>query len=1078
MPGTDSHDGATVYLPGAPEPGQLVEVRRRRWVTTGVDASTLGEEERMARDGSPQHLVSLSSIEEDALGEELSVVWEIEPGARTIENAGLPTIDGYDDPERLDAFLDAVRWGAGVDADRRAIQAPFRSGVTIEDYQLDPLVRAVDMARVSLLIADDTGLGKTIEAGLVLQELLLRHRARTILVVCPSSLQEKWRVEMQEKFGLEFRIVNSEYVSRLRRERGVRANPWKSFPRLITSMDWAKSGEALRFMKDALPAFPEYPRAFDVLVVDEAHNVAPAGSAKYALESQRTRLIRTISPHFEHRLFLTATPHNGYPESFTSLLELLDEQRFARNVMPEESERRRVVVRRLKSHIRDADGARVFPIRELETLEVDYTREESEAHRLLREYTLSRQDSAGSEASTLFADQSQPRRSTHGKVSYGEAFTHKLLKKRLFSSPAAFAATLAKHRETIARGGPRPKRNPLEDRVLRTAILRAEEAYADDDEKEEAEGEAVTIAGRSAESLTATQTELLDRLSAWATKNENRMDSKARAIVAWLDSHLKTGGEWNDERVILFTEYRATHAWLLDRLASHGYGGDRLSILHGGIHADDRQLVTSAFQADPTDAPVRILLATDAASEGIDLQNHCRYMIHLEIPWNPNVMEQRNGRIDRHGQTHERVHIWHPVGKGFDAEATGDIAVGDAAGDQEFLMRAVKKLDAIRQDLGSVGPVIERQIEEAMLGRRVRLQTETAERTAESARRYVPADRQLEARIKSIHQRLMDTRKEFHLEPDRVVRAVKLAMELADKPALRPVSLRGATDGTVFQVPPLPGSWGRAVRGLEHPYTGKPRPITFDHEVAKGRDDVVLAHLHHPLVQMCLHLLRAEVWALDDLKKLRRVTVRSVPSDEYDTPVALMWSRLVVTAANRYRVHEQLTLSGGWLRENGWARITQVRDLEPMANLGRPMERADKRTDELFGVLADRFRRFGDGVRRTVEARSRERFEILENTLRLRKEREIADRIAALDELEKAIVAKLNEKPDDQLVLFSSDESEQLRRDVESLTARLDRIPEERKLEPQAIEARYADPTPQTFPVAVVFLVPDGWEGR
>jgi superfamily II DNA or RNA helicase len=1078
MPESHAHDGATVYLPGAPKPGQLVEVRRRRWVTTGVDQSTLSEDDRIRSGGSPQHLVSLSSIEEDALGEELSVVWEIEPGARTIENAGLPTVDGYDDPERLDAFLDAVRWGAGVDADRRAIQAPFRSGVTIEDYQLDPLVRAVDMARVSLLIADDTGLGKTIEAGLVLQELLLRHRARTILVVCPSSLQEKWRVEMQEKFGLEFRIVNSEYVSRLRRERGVRANPWKSFPRLITSMDWAKSGEALRFVKDALPAFPEYPRAFDVLVVDEAHNVAPAGSAKYALESQRTRLIRTISPHFEHRLFLTATPHNGYPESFTSLLELLDEQRFARNVMPEEAERRRVVVRRLKSHIVDADGARVFPIRELETLEVDYTREESEAHRLLREYTRSRQEDPGGEASSLFDGESKSEGSSGGRKSYGEAFTHKLLKKRLFSSPEAFTTTLAKHRETIARGGPRPKRNPLDDRVLRTAILRAEEAYADDDEKEEAEGEAVTIAGRSAASLTATQASLLDRLGTWAEENRNRTDSKARAILSWLEAHIKPHGRWNDERVILFTEYRATHTWLHQILSSQGYGGDRLEILHGGVQGDDRQLVTAAFQADPSDSPVRILLATDAASEGIDLQNHCRYMIHLEIPWNPNVMEQRNGRIDRHGQKHERVHIWHPVGKGFDAEATGDVAVGDAAGDQEFLMRAVKKLDAIRQDLGSVGPVIERQIEEAMLGKRVRLQTGAAEHTAESTRRYVPADRQLEDRIERIHERLMETRKEFHLEPERVVRAVTLAMDLADKPALRSVSLSGAKEGTVFRVPPLPGSWGRAVRGLEHPYTGKPRPITFDHEVAKGRDDVVLAHLHHPLVQMCLHLLRAEVWALDDLKKLRRVTVRSVPADEYDTPIALMWSRLVVTTANRYRVHEELTLSGGWLRENGWARITQVGDLQKIENLIGPLDLGKERLDELFGVLADRFERSGDGVRRTLGARSRERFEILENTLRIRKAREIDDRIAALDDLEKAIVAKLNEEPDDQMQLFSSDESEQLRRDEEALTARLERIPKEREDEPTAIEARYADPTPQTFPVAVVFLIPDGWEGR
>ncbi|WP_159181347.1 SNF2-related protein, partial [Klebsiella pneumoniae] len=124
------------------------------------------------------------------------------------------------------------------------------------------------------LIADDVGLGKTIEAGLIIQEMLLRHRARTVLIVCPASLQEKWRVEMLEKFGLEFQIVDTAYIKRLRRERGIHANPWTSHPRLITSMDWAKSGEGLRSMRDVLPLKPSYPRKFDMLVIDEAHNIA------------------------------------------------------------------------------------------------------------------------------------------------------------------------------------------------------------------------------------------------------------------------------------------------------------------------------------------------------------------------------------------------------------------------------------------------------------------------------------------------------------------------------------------------------------------------------------------------------------------------------------------------------------------------------------------------------------------------------------------------------------------------------------------------------------------------------------
>jgi hypothetical protein len=189
----------------APEPGQIVEVRRRQWVVADVVSSNL--------EGVTQNFVTLSSIDEDGLGEELEVVWEIEPGVQVIERAGLPSITGQDDATTLDAFLDAVRWGAATNADRGFLQAPFHSGVSIEDFQLDPLVRAIDMARVSLLIADDVGLGKTIEAGLVIQELLLRHRARTVLIVCPASLQEKWRVEMLEKFGLDFRVVDTEYMS-------------------------------------------------------------------------------------------------------------------------------------------------------------------------------------------------------------------------------------------------------------------------------------------------------------------------------------------------------------------------------------------------------------------------------------------------------------------------------------------------------------------------------------------------------------------------------------------------------------------------------------------------------------------------------------------------------------------------------------------------------------------------------------------------------------------------------------------------------------------------------------------------
>ncbi|HYF62669.1 MAG TPA: SNF2-related protein, partial [Herpetosiphonaceae bacterium] len=358
-----------------PQQGQVVQVRQRRFVVTDIHQSQLPPDLLLTPARPPQHLITLSSVEDDALGEELQVIWEVEPGAQVIDHAALPAPRGFDAPERFDAFLDAVRWGTVASANVRALQAPFRSGITIEDYQLDPVVRAIQMPRANLLVADDVGLGKTVETGLVIQELMLRHRIRTALIVCPSALQIQWREQMRDKFGLQFRIVDSELMRLLRRERGLHVNPWTHYPLLITSIDFLKRDRPMRLMREALPAEgePAYPRRFDLLVIDEVHNVAPSGRGQYATDSLRTQAIRRIAPHFEHRVFLSATPHNGYPESFSALLELLDNQRFARGVTPERSQLQAIMVRRLKAEIHDWDGRPKFPQRRLDALEVAYT---------------------------------------------------------------------------------------------------------------------------------------------------------------------------------------------------------------------------------------------------------------------------------------------------------------------------------------------------------------------------------------------------------------------------------------------------------------------------------------------------------------------------------------------------------------------------------------------------------------------------------------------------------------------------------------------------------------------------------
>ena len=1038
-----------------PEPGELVEVRRRQWLVSDVDSYCL-EGDIYRR----QDMVTLESIEEDAGGEQISVIWQIEPGARILEKAGLPEVTGYDNNEQLQAFLNAVRWGIATSIDRNNLLSPFRSGITIEDYQLDPLVRAINMARVNLLIADDTGLGKTIETGLVIQELLIRHRARTVLIVAPASDLTNWQREMHEKFGLKFNIIDSEFIRNFRRERGLQANPWTAFPFLIASMDWIKQGEGFRLLKEALPSEITYPRKFDILVVDEAHNVAPSGRGEYAKASLRTRAIQRLAPHFTHHLFLSATPHNGYKESFTSLLELLDNQRFARTVEPSESQLQQVMVRRLKRDITDKDGNPVFPKRELLPLEVEYTPEERHIHELLKKFMDAR-----------FAAVDKDR------ASFGTGFVMMLLKKRLFSSPAAFARTLEKYRVSLAEGRKR-KFEKRDERSLFDAIQRAQEDAADEAEVEAAEEEAIEKNAGLAAQLSEDEADILDELCVWARRNAEREDSKAKAILKWLDGHLKRpDGEFNDERVILFTEFMDTHTWLKTILAHHGYGGEALLSLHGSLSREERDAVINAFQTRPGKAsPVRILLATDAASEGINLHNFCKYMIHVEIPWNPNVMEQRNGRIDRHGQRSKSVYIWHPVGKGFDAASSQDLAPGDIVGDGEYLLRAARKVDAIREDLGSVGGILSAQIQDAMLGKSKRLDADAQSVRRDHARKMLSLEKELTARIARLHENLQQSKADAHLSPENVRKAVETALELAGKPPLEEVrvtDVSGSGEITAWKVPAFTDSWSEASIGLAHPHTGNIRPVTFDPDCIKDRDDVVLAHLNHALVRMSLRLLREEVWKTGTSSRLHRVAVRSVPW--LKEPMAYVFSRLLIVGDDLLRLHEELTYSGGELKSDSYRREPVLKTLQQYLDASHPMNDVP---DSVFAVLRSRFAKYEESIIRSYEARSKERLDSLRSTLAHRKDSEVKDVNTLLDELEKSIRKELDVESDHEAFVqltfdFGEEDVQELKRDFAALRARLAQIPEEREKETAVIKRHYSNPRSLTFPAAVLFLVPE-----
>lgn len=1036
-----------------PQIGNLVRARDRLWVVGEVQRSTV-EPDLLARHGQRvDHLVQLASIEDDGFGDEIRVVWEVEPGTQVIERPGLPdpSAGEFDAPQRLKAFLDAVRWGAITSADAEALQAPFRAGIELEDYQLAPLVKALSMPRANLLIADDVGLGKTIEAGLVVQELLLRHRARSVMVLCPPGLCVKWQGEMAERFGLDFRILDSSMVKQLRRERGFGVNPFTHYPRLIASLDWVKLEAQRALLAEILPPDANsYPRRFDLLIVDEIHTCAPPAVGRYAIDSQRTKLIRYLAPHFEHRLFLSATPHNGYPESFQGLLELLDRQRFAKGLEPSPEALGQVMVRRLKSELAAEagprpDGSPRFPRREIHAISVDYPEEESQIHRALERY----RDAMATVARGNALAESATR------------FVTLLLKKRLLSSPAAFASTLEQHRRTLNHKAAEA-RGPMGVRALQASFARLEDDMGDEAELEEATVEALAVANRATDTVPETAIAALAEMQVWASSNKGRPDAKTSALLAWLDATCRPGGAWNAERVIVFTEFRTTLEYLRTLMTMRGLGKERLAIIHGGIDQRERQDVVERFQYDPAVTPVRILLATDAASEGIDLQRFCHRIVHVEIPFSPTRLEQRNGRVDRHGQPSPVVDIYHMVGR--------DPGQGPAAADTDFLLRVARKVEQIRSGLGSANPVLERQIEEAMLGQRRSLDEGLVDRSAQPAALSLKRmELSLRREVAALRAKLDASVIDLGIAPAAVEAVVAVGLELGRQLPLQP--MQHGQGGHVFRVPDLTGSWAGALRGLSDPITLGRRPVTFDAELARRRTDMVHLHLGHPLVLRAMRLLRAQVWAAGGDARLTRVTacVSSVPC-----LTVIAHARVVITGADGGRLHEEVVAAAGqWTG----GRLQRLGVSESKGALGQVTDQAAPR--HVCQLLAEQWDAMRAAVKAALDARATEIGVQRTRRLDARRDQEQASIAKVLSDLETSIRGQLEDlarKPEVMQLrlagLGNDDERRQLERDLGALQRRVEEIPDEIIRERERIATRYATRDVRTFPVAITFLVP------
>lgn len=1040
--------------PTLPEPGQVVEVRGSTWAVANVQAQGLPRSPADEATAQLSHVVDLQSLDEDRLGEQLSVVWELEVGHTVTPAQGLPEVvyaDAFDDPATLAGFIDAMRWGAVTSADPNRYQAPFWSGVNVEAYQLEPLRRALTTPRTNLLLADDVGLGKTIEAGLVIQELFLRHRARTAVIVCPPSLALKWQDEMREKFGLEFTIVNSELMAQVRRTHGLHANPFQLFPRVIVSMAWLPQVRAQRLLRDvyAQAANPKTGNryAFDILVVDEAHHVAPsspsaiAGGRGYAVDTQRTVAVRQLAEKCEHRLFLSATPHNGHPESFTALLEMIDPRRFARGANLDSAALKDVTVRRLKTDL----SGKGFKKRKVNTLDVTPSDSEQQMFSLLDDIV------------TKSAKQ-------NGTKPGGDIVTM-LLKKRFLSSPFAFGTTLSHYIDSKAGRG---LSEDEYDDIFGEGQSDEEEGLWEQEEAEKLRE------SKGSDPLVAAEPGQLETLVEWGLGYESRADSRLDRLISFLDAVCRPDGKtWSNERVVVFTEYAHTVDWLTRVLNQKGYTDDRLAVIQGSTPTDDREYIRSQFTADPTKEPVRVLLATDAAGEGIDLQTYCHRLVNFDIPFNPSRLEQRIGRIDRYGQTEEpQVFHFVPV-----------MDSSTYASDLNFMERIARKIAQVEYDLGSANQVVGEEIQDHFSKRTPAKAKAKRVDTNEVINSALAGGMELNARLTQLEQGYDESRTEMHLDAANLRRVVDTALRINHQsPLIENHEFTQDTDAEVFDVPSLTTGWHDTLRGLDTRLKpGELRPISFDADAAEGRADLVYVHLGHPLVQKAQRLLRRSLWSVDS--PLSRVT--AVVVDDLEESFVAAVTRMVLVGRGGLRLHEEVFLAGVRLKGR---RAMAEEKAEAALDKALDRERLSVADNRVRDQLCDLWNVPDAPLRlrleESMQARAGRRHELVIEQLAKRQAADVQrakEIFAAFRANLRDSLARLKEEEEQgHGQLFTDpDQQRQWRRDIDAMNRRLDELDDEEAREIAAITERYADVKPHTTAAAVVFALTradaDGW---
>jgi superfamily II DNA or RNA helicase len=757
-----------------------------------------------------------------------------------IEAVGIKSSQVYErilsatDLERVRVVDEAVRDFSGrgeafflaMEAQRIRYAYQFDPLFAVSVAQVDPLPHQIEAVyhyilrnpRIRFLLADDPGAGKTIMTGLLLKELKYRGLVRRTLIVVPGHLKDQWLREMKERFGETFTVVDRSVINAT-----WGRNVWQEQPQVITSMDFAKQDDVMATLSEV---------HWDLVVVDEAHKMAAYRYGEKTTRTERYRLGELLSRTSNFLLFLTATPHRGDPENFRLFLDLLQPGFFANSDLLNESVKNAdnpLFLRRLKEDLKDFEGRPLFPPRRVFTKTYRLSDDEKRLYNAVTEYVEKSYNKA------LAAEKRNV------------AFALLILQRRLASSLRAVRRSLERRKERL-------------EELLKLGKWLAERGTVDEEELEDApEAERLKREEELVERLTAAetreelQTEIntlaeLIRLAREAERHE--VETKLTELRRVMEDEQL---QQTREKLLIFTESRETLEYLAEKLKDWGYS---VVTLHGGMNLDARIRAEHEFRER-----AQVMVSTEAGGEGINLQ-FCSLMVNYDIPWNPNRLEQRMGRIHRYGQQKE-VHIYNLV--------AADTREG------KVLEALFRKLERIQNALGSdrvfdiIGEVIpgrslKELIVEAIANRRT-LDDIVAEIEAMSDEEAVRKAR--EAVLEGLATRHIDLQRvlgedrrarEHRLMPEYIERFFQRACEFLNIP------LERRRDG-LWRVPNVPYEIRNVSQDFRHRFGEVFREygkLDFDKATARRQDAVFIAP-GHPLLEAVIERLLTE--CADDVRR-------------------------------------------------------------------------------------------------------------------------------------------------------------------------------------------------------------------